>query len=126
MCYCVVFYWLEYFSRCVRRCIVGVFFFFKQKTAYEMRISDWSSDVCSSDLGFEVAAFAMSVLLVFLDPTWIKFLFNSHLNLGLSFRGLKQSIYLLNRAQDAQLIASGRLAPLCSIFRLSKIGRAHV
>src|SRR3546814_17385694 len=28
----------------------GFFFFFKQKTAYEMRISDWSSDVCSSDL----------------------------------------------------------------------------
>src|SRR3546814_19570953 len=27
-----------------------VFFFFKQKTAYEMRISDWSSDVCSSDI----------------------------------------------------------------------------
>src|SRR3546814_9960438 len=32
-------------------CICLVFFFFKQKTAYEMRISDWSSDVCSSDLG---------------------------------------------------------------------------
>src|SRR3546814_4126443 len=34
-------------------------FFFKQKTAYEMRISDWSSDVCSSDLqhrGIEAAA----------------------------------------------------------------------
>src|SRR3546814_2580969 len=33
-----------------------VFFFFKQKTAYEMRISDWSSDVCSSDLlrGFQI------------------------------------------------------------------------
>src|SRR3546814_5780996 len=30
--------------------ILFVFFFFKQKTAYEMRISDWSSDVCSSDL----------------------------------------------------------------------------
>src|SRR3546814_20898432 len=30
--------------------ICGDFFFFKQKTAYEMRISDWSSDVCSSDL----------------------------------------------------------------------------
>src|SRR3546814_13062485 len=30
-------------------CVV-FFFFFKQKTAYEMRISDWSSDVCSSDL----------------------------------------------------------------------------
>src|SRR3546814_1809260 len=33
----------------VVRCSVW-FFFFKQKTAYEMRISDWSSDVCSSDL----------------------------------------------------------------------------
>src|SRR3546814_3905185 len=30
--------------------LVYFFFFFKQKTAYEMRISDWSSDVCSSDL----------------------------------------------------------------------------
>src|SRR3546814_1495957 len=29
------------------------FFFFKQKTAYEMRISDWSSDVCSSDLDIQ-------------------------------------------------------------------------
>src|SRR3546814_3707504 len=34
-----------------------LFFFFKQKTAYEMRISDWSSDVCSSDLlGLRLAA----------------------------------------------------------------------
>src|SRR3546814_5689648 len=31
---------------------IVVFFFFKQKTAYEMRISDWSSDVCSSDLAW--------------------------------------------------------------------------
>src|SRR3546814_2194984 len=30
--------------------MISSFFFFKQKTAYEMRISDWSSDVCSSDL----------------------------------------------------------------------------
>src|SRR3546814_10644660 len=34
----------------VKTLIVLLFFFFKQKTAYEMRISDWSSDVCSSDL----------------------------------------------------------------------------
>src|SRR3546814_992047 len=33
-----------------RSILLYVFFFFKQKTAYEMRISDWSSDVCSSDL----------------------------------------------------------------------------
>src|SRR3546814_7893341 len=32
-----------------------VFVFFKQKTAYEMRISDWSSDVCSSDLALRFA-----------------------------------------------------------------------
>src|SRR3546814_8459734 len=44
MCHgcCLCFIWVVY-------CI---FFFFKQKTADEMRISDWSSDVCSSDLGF--------------------------------------------------------------------------
>src|SRR3546814_5177589 len=33
----------------------GIIFFFKQKTADEMRISDWSSDVCSSDLRIDVA-----------------------------------------------------------------------
>src|SRR3546814_8301963 len=36
-----------------------IFVFFKQKTAYEMRISDWSSDVCSSDLNVEVANLQM-------------------------------------------------------------------
>src|SRR3546814_13886069 len=36
--------------------LVMLFFFFKQKTAYEMRISDWSSDVCSSDLRANKAA----------------------------------------------------------------------
>src|SRR3546814_5316798 len=35
---------------CVMVIVVFSFFFFKQKTAYDMRISDWSSDVCSSDL----------------------------------------------------------------------------
>src|SRR3546814_19822984 len=39
---------LRLFCRC--GLFVFCFFFFKQKTAYEMRISDWSSDVCSSDL----------------------------------------------------------------------------
>src|SRR3546814_11116140 len=38
-----------FFCLCVNL-ISSFFFFFKQKTAYEMRISDWSSDVCSSDL----------------------------------------------------------------------------
>src|SRR3546814_13233392 len=40
-------------------------FFFKQKTAYEMRISDWSSDVCSSDLDYRVKLAHAKVML---DP----------------------------------------------------------
>src|SRR3546814_10666675 len=35
---------------CILHFVLWYLFFFKQKTAYEMRISDWSSDVCSSDL----------------------------------------------------------------------------
>src|SRR3546814_7021263 len=46
MMYVLVFYVL---------CVLFFFFFFKQKTAYEMRISDWSSDVCSSDLKIEIS-----------------------------------------------------------------------
>src|SRR3546814_10529130 len=41
------------------------FFFFKQKTAYEMRISDWSSDVCSSDLALD--GFLGGLVVVVLD-----------------------------------------------------------
>src|SRR3546814_15524131 len=41
--------------------ILFFFFFFKQKTAYEMRISDWSSDVCSSDLLDEGATLNMEL-----------------------------------------------------------------
>src|SRR3546814_4561411 len=37
-------------------------FFFQQKTAYEMRISDWSSDVCSSDLAMELPRMAFAQL----------------------------------------------------------------
>src|SRR3546814_9936705 len=45
-------------------CVLFVFFF-KQKTAYEMRISDWSSDVCSSDLVIrDLAAQGMTMLVV--------------------------------------------------------------
>src|SRR3546814_5033063 len=50
---CCSFIFVYLFIRsCVTRGLVisrAFFFFFKQKTAYEMRISDWSSDVCSSD-----------------------------------------------------------------------------
>src|SRR3546814_6709142 len=41
-----------------------LFIFFKQKTAYEMRTSDWSSDVCSSDLNFADRSLQFSVFLL--------------------------------------------------------------
>src|SRR3546814_8776088 len=47
---------------------VFLFFFFKQKTAYEMRISDWSSDVCSSDLTTLHHVYAISFKLNSLRP----------------------------------------------------------
>ena len=50
--------WQPFAARTLERERWGVFFFFKQKTAYEMVYSDWSSDVCSSDL----AALQISVL----------------------------------------------------------------
>src|SRR3546814_9290405 len=43
--------------------MVVFIFFFKQKTAYEMRISDWSSDVCSSDLIFTGNFFQYNLML---------------------------------------------------------------
>src|SRR3546814_16740901 len=53
-------------------CRVVVFFlFFKQKTAYEMRISDWSSDVCSSDLEASVLAEYLPTLLFLFVATGI-------------------------------------------------------
>src|SRR3546814_3293083 len=46
---------MSYMYLCMCYGYVVCFFLFKQKTAYEMRISDWSSDVCSSDLGLFVS-----------------------------------------------------------------------
>src|SRR3546814_4574839 len=52
---------------------VGFFFFFKQNTAYEMRISDWSSDVCSSDLCAQDFAHSRHASVGFIHwwPLWI-------------------------------------------------------
>src|SRR3546814_2887269 len=49
MCWLLL-YFCVFVSVSVYLFFIFDFFFFKQKTAYEMRISDWSSDVCSSDL----------------------------------------------------------------------------
>src|SRR3546814_10253679 len=59
MCLIFVFFCYVYFCFLV--------FFFKQKTAYEMRISDWSSDVCSSDLSVDLAP-NRSWIIFYLNP----------------------------------------------------------
>src|SRR3546814_14456974 len=58
------------------------FFFFKQKTAYEMRISDWSSDVCSSDLALIAVLRGRGFVNFTLEWFWEK------ANAGLSLLGL--------------------------------------
>src|SRR3546814_4577372 len=56
-------------------CIICFFvFFFKQKTAYEMRISDWSSDVCSSDLETLIVEVKSCVADFRADRKWIEYL----------------------------------------------------
>src|SRR3546814_5034518 len=91
------------------------FFFFKQKTAYEMRISDWSSDVCSSELDVP----CISVL----DP--ILMAFASHLNMQSQSRPGRQ--HMLNAAyfsrMDAMDFALGHDDGQ-SAGELHKIGRA--
>src|SRR3546814_9126137 len=49
-------------------CLCGIFFFFKEKTAYEVRISDWSSDVCSSDLACATTRWSRSAAVRSVTP----------------------------------------------------------
>src|SRR3546814_7628454 len=64
--------------------VVCMVFFFKQKTAYEMRISDWSSDVCSSDLFTQVREGSMSgsVILLVLGGAVVIIAFISFMELA--------------------------------------------
>src|SRR3546814_5330708 len=75
---------------CICLVIVIFFFFFKQKTAYEMRISDWSSDVCSSDLGTQY----LRAL-----PRQVKRAFAGHAGIG-GIVGIADLIVLLPRTQQ--------------------------
>src|SRR3546814_6454807 len=95
----------------------SIVFFFKQKTAYEMRISDWSSDVCSSDL------FALGFVLLF-----------RKLGLGATLGFLvagavvgPQVLGLVGGAESKMGIAELGITLLLFIVGLElKIGRAHV
>src|SRR3546814_2605013 len=102
------------------------FFFFKQKTAYEMRISDWSSDVCSSDLAAPVGhAGAMAALtrratsVVELDSVHrFRDTEYGHLTLRLRNASTKEDAFAvaraladgghLRRAEDRKSVVSGK------------------
>src|SRR5881628_3916578 len=80
-----------------------VFFFFKQKTAYEMSVSDWSSDVCSSDLleALPVGEVVVGIALVEEDDTREPDAFGKLSDLGLARP--------LDRARVGELaVTSGR------------------
>src|SRR3546814_9123098 len=64
--------------RCM--CCIGVFFF-KQKTAYELRISDWSSDVCSSDLQWTSGQVISNLFDLDLIPVARDFEYNGQYNI---------------------------------------------
>src|SRR3546814_4468552 len=95
-------------------CIV-IFFFFKQKTAYEMRISDWSSDVCSSDLEFSASIIAASASTAILIPPSIALIVYSILVPGIDLRAL-----------FAAGLIPGILAGVAIMVPAVQIGRAHV
>src|SRR3546814_1911103 len=103
-----------------------LFFFFKQKTAYEMRISDWSSDVCSSDLLYAPVYFLALPSHLATTP-WPE--------IGLQLvQGILSGVISLftysvavTRLGPTKAAAFGALAPaLAAVAAIPQIGRAHV
>src|SRR3546814_5285923 len=114
-------------------CCSSTLFFFKQKTAYEVRISDWSSDVCSSDLLGRLLRTA------FLADYFVKDAFRNELrrvlNRGEAVNALKRAIYTgrvspaqAKRAEEMQAVADA-LSLLANIImawnttQMQEIGR---
>src|SRR3546814_2599778 len=100
-----------------------VLFFFKQKTAYEMRISDWSSDVCSSDLQRDIGL-AMQQAEESAQDVFIGEALAENLRRGKQRTGGKG----LERLDEAMLVGRGEeLLDRPRAGRdLNQIGRAHV
>src|SRR3546814_6273997 len=95
--------------------VVVFIFFFKQKTAYEMRISDWSSDVCSSDL-LSYAAHTQAALAclnppglacMFLDCGGFSNAYQSGIRQGGAFE-LKQATWAYRQALNSAAAATDR------------------
>src|SRR3546814_9639529 len=92
---------------------LGVFFFVKQKTAYEVRISDWSSDVCSSEL-----MLALGVVIGVIAQIVLVHLPLIKLVARLSVRGFFRA------ALDALVVAFSTASSAATLP--VEIGRAHV
>src|SRR3546814_5452581 len=119
-----------------------IFFFFKQKTAYEMRISDWSSDVCSSDLTPHVVTaitgFFVALTAAFLPVGKLADISNS--GTLFAFFMVALSVMILRRTDPtrhrpfrtpavwivAPLAVVGCVGLYASLPSDAKIGRAHV
>src|SRR3546814_9682808 len=91
--------------------MVLFFFFFKQKTAYEMRISDWSSDVCSSDLDDGVTVVGIQVM-VRAGAVFERRRAGARLGLGLLRKSLQAEVgratISVTKGQRGQLAQIGR------------------
>src|SRR3546814_2682271 len=87
-------------------CYVCVVVFFKQKTAYEMRISDWSSDVCSSDL------LGHQALVV--DAPWpvadLSLLVEDEVTIAVQINGKRRDELVIARDADNKAIEAAALA----------------
>src|SRR3546814_3069185 len=108
-------------------------FFFKQKTAYELRISDWSSDVCSSDLTTHVVEFAPRLMAVQVDDGGGRLLRRKIEALGVTVHTQKSTSEIVDGdpsnggARHKMKFADGsELETDMIVFSAGKIGRAHV
>src|SRR3546814_10239064 len=102
-------------------CIFLLFFFFKQKPAYEWRISDWSSDVCSSDLAAAAGIGEAAPTATLRSPASIRS------RTAISISSLLQSMVTTSRGRARpgdmldEIAGETRLGP--GFFGIAKIGR---
>src|SRR3546814_1035277 len=113
-----LFFLLVHIFSCFYFCFF--FFFFKQKTAYEMRISDWSSDVCSSDLIFGATGHIGLPL-----ARWIRYK-SPETRLRLVSRNADQRQRLQVEFPDAEVVAADYLDPASMAAALEGISAAFV
>src|SRR3546814_6312511 len=102
----------------------GMFFFFKQRTAYELRISDWSSDVCSSDLILRDSGKVSREALLGLDLHAAQDLDALRLRgaraverFGEIADGVAAERHILDQSQDPLAIFDGNIVLALHIFR---------